>query len=93
VPPSNPLYGFSIFGLGKPLLEFFGNLLVTGWSIGLRVAGMVLHFGPGAESFAWASTFAIAPLSGIYYQVSVFPDWPQPFSWMLPSSYVLDGMQ
>jgi len=88
-----PLYNFSIFGLGLPLLGFFANLLVMGWSIGLLVAGMVLRYGLGAESFAWVSIFAIAPLSGIYYPVSTLPDWLQPVSWMLPSSYVFEGMR
>jgi ABC-2 type transport system permease protein len=88
-----PLYNFSIFGMGLPLLGFFTNLLVMGWSIGLLVAGMVLRYGLGAESFAWVSIFAIAPLSGIYYPVSTLPDWLQPVSWMLPSSYVFEGMR
>jgi len=88
-----PLYDFSIFGLGLPLLGFFANLLVMGWSIGLLVAGMVLRYGLGAESFAWVSIFAIAPLSGIYYPVSTLPEWLQPVSWMLPSSYVFEGMR
>ena len=76
-----------------PLLGFFANLLVMGWSIGLLVAGMVLRYGLGAESFAWVSIFAIAPLSGIYYPVSTLPEWLQPVSWMLPSSYVFEGMR
>ncbi len=88
-----PLYDFSIFGLGLPLLGFFANLLVMGWSIGLLVAGMVLRYGLGAESFAWVSIFAIAPLSGIYYPVSTLPEWLQPVSWVLPSSYVFEGMR
>jgi ABC-2 type transport system permease protein len=88
-----PLYNFSIFGLGLPLLGFFANLLVMGWSIGLLVAGMVLRYGLGAESFAWVSIFAIAPLSGIYYPVSTLPAWLQPVSWLLPSSYVFEGMR
>ena len=88
-----PLYDFSIFGLGLPLLGFFANLLVMGWSIGLLVAGMVLRYGLGAESFAWVSIFAIAPLSGIYYPVSTLPEWLQPVSWILPSSHVFEGMR
>ena len=88
-----PLYNFSIFGLGLPLLGFFANLLVMGWSIGLLVAGMVLRYGLGAESLAWVSIFAIAPLSGIYYPVSTLPEWLQPVSWLLPSSHVFEGMR
>jgi len=79
-----PSYNFTIFGLGLPLLGFFANLLV---------AGMVLRYGLGAESFAWVSIFAIAPLSGIYYPVSTLPEWLQLVSWMLPSSYVFEGMR
>ncbi len=88
-----PLYDFSIFGLGLPLLGFFANLLVMGWAIGLLVSGLVLRFGLGAESFAWVSIFAIAPISGIYYPVSVLPEWLQPVAWLLPSSYVFEGMR
>jgi ABC-2 type transport system permease protein len=88
-----PLYNFSIFGLGLPLLGFFTNLLVMGWSIGLLVAGMVLRYGLGAESLAWVSIFAIAPLSGIYYPVSTLPEWLQPVAWLLPSSHVFEGMR
>jgi ABC-2 type transport system permease protein len=88
-----PLFDYSIFGLGLPLLGFFTNLLVMGWAIGLLVSGLVLRYGLGAESFAWVSIFAIAPLSGIYYPVSVLPDWLQAVAWALPSSHIFEGMR
>jgi len=88
-----PLYDFSIFGLGLPLLVLFANLLVMGWSIGLLVSGLVLRFGLGAESFAWVSIFAIAPVSGIYYPISVLPEWLQAVAWFLPASHVFEGMR
>jgi ABC-2 type transport system permease protein len=88
-----PLFDYSIFGLGLPLLGFFTNLLVMGWAIGLLVSGLVLRYGLGAESFAWVSIFAIAPLSGIYYPIAVLPDWLQAVAWALPSSHVFEGMR
>ncbi|NNG12396.1 MAG: ABC transporter permease, partial [Halobacteria archaeon] len=88
-----PLFDYSIFGLGLPLLGFFTNLLVMGWAIGLLVSGLVLRYGLGAESFAWVSIFAIAPLSGIYYPISVLPDWLQAVAWALPSSHIFEGMR
>ena len=88
-----PLFGFSIFGLGVPLVAFFANLLIMGWSIGLVVSGLVLRYGLGAESLAWVAIFAIAPVSGIYYPVSVLPDWLQTVAWLLPSSHVFEGMR
>ncbi len=88
-----PLFGYSIFELGWPLLLFFANLLVMGWSIGLLVVAIVLRYGLGAESLAWVAIFAVAPVSGIYYPVSILPDWLQLVAWSLPSSYVFEGMR
>lgn len=86
-------YSFSIFDLGFPLILFFFNLLVMGWSIGLMVCGMVLRFGLGAESLAWVAIFALAPFSGIYYPISVLPQPLQTIAFFLPSSHVFEGMR
>ena len=86
-------YHYSIFTLGLPLVVFFANLMVMGWSIGLFVSALVLRFGLGAESMAWFLIFAIAPFSGIYYPVSALPQWLHPVAWALPSSYVFEGMR
>lgn len=88
-----PLYHYSIFDMGLPLIAFFGNLLVSGWAVGLAVSAMVLRFGLGAESLAWALIFAIAPISGIYYPVATLPGWLQPVAWALPPAYVFEGMR
>jgi ABC-2 type transport system permease protein len=88
-----PLFDFSIFGLGLPLLGFFFNLLVMGWGIGLLVSGLVLRYGLGAESLAWVAIFAIAPVSGIYYPIAILPDWLQSVAWILPTSHVFEGMR
>jgi ABC-2 type transport system permease protein len=53
----------------------------------------VLRYGLGAESLAWVAIFALAPVSGIYYPVSVLPDWLQTVAWCLPASHVFEGMR
>lgn len=88
-----PLYHYSIFSMGLPLLAFFVNLLVMGWSIGLLVSALVLRFGLGAENLAWVAIFAVAPVSGIYYPVSVLPDWLRVIADLLPASHVFEGMR
>ena len=88
-----PLYQYSIFELGLALIAFFANLLVMGWAVGLLVISMVLRHGLGAESLAWVLIFAFAPLSGVYYPVSVLPEWLQPVAGALPSSHVFEGMR
>ena len=88
-----PLFHYSIFSLGLPLLAFFVNLLVMGWSIGLLVSGIVLRYGLGAESLAWIAIFAVQPLSGVYYPISTLPVWLQYVAAVLPSSHVFEGMR
>lgn len=87
------LYAASVFDLGLPLLAFFANLLVTGWAVGLMVSALVLRYGLAAENLAWGVIFVLAPISGIYYPVSVLPGWLQNVSWSLPTSYVFEGMR
>ncbi|HLQ24937.1 MAG TPA: ABC transporter permease [Acidiferrobacterales bacterium] len=88
-----PFYHYSIFTMGLPLIAFFVNLLVMGWAIGLLVGGLVLRYGLGAENLAWVAIFAIAPVSGIYYPISVLPGWLQTVAHLLPASYVFEGMR
>lgn len=87
------LYAASVFDLGLPLVAFFANLLVTGWSVGLMVSALVLRYGLAAENLAWGVIFVLAPISGIYYPVSVLPGWLQNVSHCLPTSYVFEGMR
>ncbi|HUC61887.1 MAG TPA: ABC transporter permease [Alphaproteobacteria bacterium] len=88
-----PLYSYSIFGMGLPLIAFFVNLMVFGWAIGLAVSGLILRYGLGAENLAWLAIFALAPLSGVYYPISILPHWIQPIAYALPSAYVFEGMR
>jgi ABC-2 type transport system permease protein len=88
-----PLFDFSVFSLGLPLLAFFINLIVMGWAIGLLVSGIVLRYGLGAESMAWIAIFAVQPISGVYYPIETLPEWLQYVAAILPSSHVFEGMR
>jgi ABC-2 type transport system permease protein len=88
-----PLYHYSIFSLGLPLVGFFANLLVMSWAMGLPITALILRFGQGAENLAWFLIFLLAPVSAVYYPVHVLPSWLQPISWSLPSTYVFEGMR
>lgn len=88
-----PLYHYSVFDMGWALLAFYFNLLVTGCTLGLLVSSMVLRFGLGAESLAWAGIMLIAPFAGIYHPISILPAWLQPVAWAMPPAYVFEGMR
>lgn len=86
-------FGFNLFGFGFALVAFFCNLIFTSWSFGLISSGLVLRNGMGAEGLAWTLMFALLPLTCVYYPVSVLPGWLQVVAWMLPPTYVFEGMR
>ena len=86
-------FGFNLWGLGLALAAFFLNLLLTSWAIGILVAGILLRHGLGAENMAWSFMFLFLPLTCVYYPVEVLPSWLQFFAWMLPPTYVFEGMR
>ena len=88
-----PFFGVSVFDMGLPLLAFFFNLVFTGWAISQVVTGILIRFGLGAESLTWVLPFLIAPVSCIYYPLSVLPDWLQGIAQLIPTSYVFEGMR
>jgi ABC-2 type transport system permease protein len=88
-----PLYHYSIFSLGLPLIAFFVNLLVMGWALGLMICALILRHGQGAESIAWLAVFVLAPISAVYYPVTVLPPVLQYVALALPSAHVFEGMR
>jgi ABC-2 type transport system permease protein len=86
-------YRVSVYDLGLPLIAFFTCLMLMGWSIGMMVSALILRVGLGAESVAWLAIFLIAPISAIYYPVSVLPDWLQWLAWCLPTAPTFEGMR
>ena len=88
-----PLFHYSIFAMGLPLVAFYAVLTMTGWAAGLMISGMLIRFGLAAETFAWASIFVLSPICGVYYPVATLPAWLQHISWLLPPTYVFEGMR
>jgi ABC-2 type transport system permease protein len=86
-------FGFNLYSLGLALVGFFVNLILTSWAVGIVVSGVLLRNGMGAESLAWTLMFVLMPLTCVYYPVSVLPAWLQTVAWMLPPTYVFEGMR
>jgi ABC-2 type transport system permease protein len=87
------MFGFNVYGLGFALVAFFANLVFTSWAVGLVVSGLILRNGSGAQSFAWSVMMLLLPLSCVYYPVSILPVWLRPIAWLLPPTYVFEGMR
>jgi ABC-2 type transport system permease protein len=86
-------FGFNLYALGLALVAFFFNLMLTSWAVGIFVSGLVLRNGLGAENFAWSIMFVFMPLACVYYPVTTLPTWLQPAAWILPPTYVFEGMR
>jgi ABC-2 type transport system permease protein len=86
-------FGFNLYGLGLALAAFFLNLILTSWAVGIFVSGVVMRNGLGAENLAWTIMFLLMPLTCVYYPVAVLPHWLQMVAWLLPPTYVFEGMR
>lgn len=84
-------FNFPLSALG--FIMFFINLLVMGWALGLAICALLIRFGLSAETFAWAALFFIQPLCGVFYPISVLPDWLEPLSLLIPATYIFEGMR
>lgn len=87
------LYAFNIFSFGWILLPYALVLMISGWSLGLVINGLILQYGYRVQVFAWTLSLLFQPFSGVYYPVSAMPDWMQTVAHVLPMSYVFEGMR
>jgi len=87
------LYTFNLFQFGLPLIPFVLNLLLSAWGIGLITTAMILRFGQGAETLAWAIPFLFQPFSAVFYPVTVLPAFLRPAAWALPTTQAFEGMR
>ena len=86
-------YKANIFLLGFYLIPFMANLLITGWAVGLIVAGLIVLYGMRIQTLAWTGIFMLAPFSAVYYPVSTLPVWAQKIASFIPTSYIFEGMR
>lgn len=85
------LYGVNVLMYGWYLAVFVILLLMFGWSIGFTVASVILRFGSRIQTLGWTVPWAAAPLSAIYFPVSILPEWFQNVAKAFPSSYVFES--
>lgn len=80
-------YGFGLGEIGWGLVPIVGVLLLCGWSTSMLVIGLLLRFGQSAEILAWATTFTILSVSGVFNPVASIPGVIQPIAKVLPTTY------
>lgn len=87
------LYSLNVFSVGWAFIPFAVSLVLFGWSLGFATSGIIIYWGHQVEMFAWMISFLFAPFSAVFYPVNILPAWAQFISWMLPTTYIFEGMR
>ncbi|UJS16844.1 MAG: ABC transporter permease [Candidatus Jettenia sp.] len=92
------LLGVFIFGIDISNANLIGALLVLFFTIasfssfGILSASFVMVLKKG-DPISWIFTSIFGILGGLYYPISVLPNWLQKLSYLLPITYSLEGMR
>ncbi|MCA9369504.1 MAG: ABC transporter permease [Pseudomonadales bacterium] len=87
------LYTVNVFELGWWIPVFFLSTTMTGWWLGFISAGIVLRYGPKAQTVIWTLPGILLPFSAIYFPLSQLPAVIQPISRMIPTTYIFESMR
>lgn len=92
------LIGAIAFGLQLKEANYTGAVLIllltiiSFSSIGLISASFILIYKQG-DPFNWIFTSLSWLLGGVYYPITVLPEWLQPFSVLFPITHALEGIR
>jgi ABC-2 type transport system permease protein len=87
------VFGLSFVSLGLMLIPFVLVLFLFGVALGITASAMVLRLGPASEWLVWPMPALLSPFVGVYYPLSTLPAWMRDVSYLLPPSYVFEGMR
>jgi len=85
-------FGFT-FSIGLVLLGYLAVLFIFGIALGVFGVCIVLRFGPSGEWWVWPLTALLSPFMGVFYPLAVLPEWMQTIGYLLPPTYVFEGMR
>ena len=76
---------------GAALVLLAGSISFIGF--GIMAATLPLLFPERGEEMTFVISSLLLVVSGVYYPVSVLPDWMEPLATVSPATYVLEGMR
>jgi ABC-2 type transport system permease protein len=86
-------YHFNLLSMGFLLIPFVINLLLFGWVMGIFTTAIILRYGTSAQILAWGLIAIIQPFSAVFYPVSALPSFLHWISYLIPTTYVFEGMR
>jgi len=86
-------FGLSFMSLGAMLVPFVLVLFLFGIALGVAASAIVLRLGPASEWLVWPMPAMLSPFAGVYYPLDTLPVWMRAIGYLLPPSYVFEGMR
>jgi ABC-2 type transport system permease protein len=87
------VFGLSFISLGLMLIPFVLVLFLFGVALGVVGSALVLRLGPASEWLVWPMPALLSPFVGVYYPLATLPAWMRDVGYLLPPSYVFEGMR
>jgi ABC-2 type transport system permease protein len=87
------VFGLSFASLGLMLFPFVLVLFLFGIALGITASALVLRLGPASEWLVWPLPAMLSPFVGVYYPLATLPAWMRAVGYLLPPSYVFEGMR
>jgi len=84
------LFSYNIFSIGWLLVPLLCNYYLSALCIGFLTAALLIRYGLRMTSYVFMISWMFAPLSGIYYSLTVLPVWAQHIAHLLPTYYGVD---
>jgi ABC-2 type transport system permease protein len=87
------VFGLPLLSIGLPLIPFLLVLFCFGTALGIVACGLVLRLGPASEWLIWPMPALLSPFVGVFYPLATLPPWMRAVGYLLPPSYVFEGMR
>lgn len=85
------LHGLNVFAIGWQLIPMIAALIISGWSIGFFIAGLLMYWGQRAQGFIWSIGWLFGAFCGVFYPITILPQWAQYIARLMPMTYVFEG--
>ena len=82
------IFNCNVFALGIPFFAIVSSLLLSGWSLGLFLMGILLFTGKKGLELAFMICWSLVPFSCVYYPIEVLPQFLQKIVWFIPMTQV-----
>jgi ABC-2 type transport system permease protein len=87
------VFGLSLLSYGLALIPFMAIILLFGIALGIFSCGLMMRLGPAAEWLVWPIPAIISPFVGVFYPLSVLPEWMQVVGHAFPPTYVFENIR